>query len=170
MGLVGAGREREPVLDLPRHGERRSELGSQLGEPGTCGEHDRLGGVGPGVGDDAAFAGRDDPLAGSEVGAVLARQPQLRGDGGFGPDEAGARLEHAALVAAQGEWWEALSQCGAVEHLVRDAVCLRGGDRRREEVIGAVLPTTAGDGDHHAAGDREELLAGEAFDVVPQLV
>ena len=170
VGLVGSGREREPVHDLPPHGERRRELGPQLGQPGTGGEHDRLGAVRPGVGDDAAFAGRDDPLAGSEVGAVLARQPQLRGDGGFGPDEPGARLEHAALVAAQGERREALSQRGAVEHLVRDAVCLRRGDRRREEVVGAVRPAAAGDGDHHAAGDGEQLFAGEGLDLAPQLV
>ena len=101
---------------------------------------------------------------------MLARQPQLRGDGPFGPDEARAGLEHAALVAAQGERWEALRQCGAVEHLVRDAVCLRRGDRRREEVVGAVLPTTAGDGDHDAAREREELFAREGFDLAPQLV
>jgi hypothetical protein len=102
--------------------------------------------------------------------APCSRQAQLRGDGAFGPDEAGARLEHGALVAAQAERREALGQCGAVEHLVRDAVGLRRGDRRREEVIGAVLPPTAGDRDHHAAGDRQQLLAREGFELAPQLV
>ena len=37
-------------------------------------------------------------------------------------------------------------------------------------VIGAVLPTPAGGGDHHSAGYRQQILARERFDLAPQLM
>ena len=81
----------------------------------------------------------------------------------LGQEESAFGLVQAQDRRRQTVPWKAPMQLGTVHHLVREAVQFARFERALEDrtVLGARI---------HAAGDVKETLAGEAFELAPQLV
>ncbi len=96
---------------------------------------------------------------------------QLRIDASFRPHEPRARLVVRGLVAVQLELGKASGHLGRVEALVGNAVTVRAGDRRGEEVVAMVTRgAPAGGLDDETAALGEEVLAGLGLELTPDRV
>ncbi len=114
---------------------------------------------------------RQHALIAPDLGAEVFGDRQLRIDAPFGPDEAGARLVVRGLVAVQVELGKAGGHLGRIKALVGNAVVVRAGDRRGEEIVAMVAcgaPARRLDDEPAALG--EEVLAGFGLELTPDRV
>ncbi len=97
-------------------------LGVFLNEP-VC----RVGAPPRGDADPAVRGGpRQRRFLEAQVGAAARGEIELRGDGGLGPDEPGACLEHADLIPSRTGGGEARRDLGGGELVVREVPRARG--------------------------------------------
>ena len=165
----------EPEQRLPMDAEvpRETRI-DEPRQPGPGGEDQRACVIGRAIGGDGDAAGgsgeRPRRLAHVQRRTATLRHLQIRAHAGLRPQKACAGLEVRALVVANAERRKARAYRRSVEHFVRDAEALGGGDRVGEESGHVRERRRAAARQHEEPAGVEQRRAGLALELAPDLV